>query len=147
MPEIAEGLLTQNFEARVPEASSQIPRSAIRITARPTVTPARVLRNAFSAGAPDNRPAGPAPIGGIVVSACVMASAIGSLADLVLQLVPELLVQLAEAFAEPCAEDIARSRHRNMPDDPDPPRPGAEHDDAIGQRDRFAEIVRHENHR
>src|SRR6266478_3238503 len=138
MPEIAEALMKQNFEVRVPEASSQIPRSAIRIAARPTATPARVLRNAFSAGAPDNRPAS---IGGIVVSACVMASAIGSLADLVLQLVPELLVQLAEAFAETCAEDVARSRHRNMPDDPDPPRPGAEHDDAIGQRDRFAEIV------
>ena len=62
---------------------------------------------------------------------------------------PDLLAVTAESLARLDRLVVTRSRTRQVDVDggDDPSRPGAEHDDPVGQEDRLVDTVRDEHHR
>src|SRR5712692_9061754 len=56
---------------------------------------------------------------------------------LVPEVVPDQLVDVGEAFLEPDLGDVARPREPDRVVALHGPRPGADHEDAVGERDRL----------
>src|SRR5262245_57169669 len=70
-----------------------------------------------------------------------------ALLDFVAQIFPDLLVESGELRVEPDLDDVARARQRDRIAGLDSAGAGGEHDHLVGERDRFFEIVRDEQHR
>src|SRR5712692_5944379 len=67
--------------------------------------------------------------------------------DLVPEVVPDLAVQLDEPRQEADLGDVARPRQVYAVGALDGPGSGGDDDDAVCERDRLLEVVRHEDHR